>query len=318
LAAAEATLEESEKVAKDEKKKEDKDILAENADLVEAVGQDKSFDSLSSFTDDIGEKVGSVGSEVSSGATRLLGGLANLITGSTSTGQLQPTVGVSFGLPQAGPGYGGYQQNPVGSGGAVNPYYTGAEGVEVGPVNLNPLFSFQAATNDNGELALKPLVNLHLTPNGCGVLGCDKSTYEYVDYTLKSIPNPIDAVKKLFEESPDYATHGVYGDYTAPKPSYLPPGNNYGVPSSGYGAPNSGYGAPSTDYGAPSTGYQTLGNSYQAPQPSYNSPQTTYNPPQPSYNSPSVSSQPIQNVHHQHASSRNSSSWSGNPGCPPV
>ena len=69
MAAAEATLEESEKVAKDEKKEEDKDILAENADLVEAVGQDKSFDSLSSFTDDIGEKVGSVGSEVSSGAT---------------------------------------------------------------------------------------------------------------------------------------------------------------------------------------------------------------------------------------------------------
>ena len=73
MAAAEAALEESEKGAKDEKKKTtkkaDKDILAENADLVEAVGQDKSFDSLSSFTDDIGEKVGSVGSEVSSGAT---------------------------------------------------------------------------------------------------------------------------------------------------------------------------------------------------------------------------------------------------------
>ena len=70
MAAAEAALEESEKGIKDKKKKEeDKDILAENADLVEAVGQDKSFDSLSSFTDDIGEKVGSVGSEVSSGAT---------------------------------------------------------------------------------------------------------------------------------------------------------------------------------------------------------------------------------------------------------
>merc|ERR1719350_1513305 len=43
LAAAEAALEESEKDAKDEKKKkkeDDKDILAENVDLVEAVGQD--------------------------------------------------------------------------------------------------------------------------------------------------------------------------------------------------------------------------------------------------------------------------------------
>merc|ERR1719239_798197 len=47
LAAAEAALEESEKGVKDEKKKEDKEILAENADLVEAVGQDKSFDSIS-------------------------------------------------------------------------------------------------------------------------------------------------------------------------------------------------------------------------------------------------------------------------------
>ena len=72
MAAAEAALEESGKGAKDEKKttkKADKDILAENADLVEAVGQDKSFDSISSFSADIGEKVGSVGSEVSSGAT---------------------------------------------------------------------------------------------------------------------------------------------------------------------------------------------------------------------------------------------------------
>merc|ERR1712004_17515 len=126
----------------------------------------------------------------------------------------------------------------------------------------------------------KPLVNLHLTPNGCGVLGCDKATYDYVDYTLKSIPNPLDAEKSLFAESPDYSNHGVYGDYTAPKPSYLPPGNNYG--------------APSTDYGAPST-------DYGAPKPSYNGPQTTYNPPQPSYNSPSVASQQtIQNIHHHY------------------
>jgi hypothetical protein len=45
------------------------DGLEENADLVDAVGQDKSFDSLSSFTDDVSTKVGSVGSEVSSGVT---------------------------------------------------------------------------------------------------------------------------------------------------------------------------------------------------------------------------------------------------------
>ena len=114
---------------------------------------------------------------------------------------------------QNAPGYGGYPTNPVGSGGATNPYYTSPDGLELGPVNVNPLFSFQvcvypmisvckkifslwcplkkqtnlskvlrkllitvyilqAGTTDEGELALKPLVNLHLVPNGCGILGC--------------------------------------------------------------------------------------------------------------------------------------------------
>jgi len=235
---------------------------------------------------------------------RLFGGLANLITGSTSTGQLQPTVGVSFGLPQAGPGYGGYQQNPVGTGGAVNPYYTGAQGIEVGAVNLNPLFSFQAGTKEDGSVALKPLVNLHLTPNGCGVLGCDKSTYDYVDFTLKSIPNPIDAVKNLFAGEPDY---GVYGDYTAPKPSYLPPSSGYGPPSTGYGVPNSGYGPPSSGYGAPSTDYNApnyqqpsssyVSPSYQPPAASYQPSQHSYVPPHPGHTETSQTVGPV-NIHH--------------------
>ena len=56
--AAEATIE-----------KEDSDLAEENADLVDAVGQDKSFDSLASFTDDVTTKVGSVKDGVSSGVT---------------------------------------------------------------------------------------------------------------------------------------------------------------------------------------------------------------------------------------------------------
>ena len=47
----------------------DEAIAAENADLAEEVGGDRSFDSLSSFSDDITTKVGSVGSDVTSGAT---------------------------------------------------------------------------------------------------------------------------------------------------------------------------------------------------------------------------------------------------------
>ena len=71
---------------------------------------------------------------------------------SVSSENLQPTLGVSFGLPQNGPGYGGYAQNPLGTGPAVNPYYTagdskiGTDGLSVGPVNFNPLVSFQVKT----------------------------------------------------------------------------------------------------------------------------------------------------------------------------
>ena len=58
---------------------------------------------------------------------------------------------MSFGLPQNGPGYGGYAQNPLNTGPAVNPYYNqangdskiGNNGLSLGPVNFNPLVSFQ-------------------------------------------------------------------------------------------------------------------------------------------------------------------------------
>ena len=35
------------------------------------------------------------------------------------------------------------------------------------------MVSFQATTNDDGELVNKPLINLHVTPNGCGLFGCE-------------------------------------------------------------------------------------------------------------------------------------------------
>ena len=109
-----------------------------------------------------------------------LGDLINGATGSSLAQFFQPTFGVSFGLPQQGPGYGGYQQNPVGTGGAVNPYYTAdkkySNGLAVGGVDVNPLVSFQATTNENGSVVAKPLINLHLTPNGCGIFGCDDHT----------------------------------------------------------------------------------------------------------------------------------------------
>ena len=92
-------------------------------------------------------------------------------------GSLSPTVGVSFGLPTTGQRYGGYPQNPVGTGGAVNPYYDSPNGLSVGAVDVNPLLSFQATTDDDGNAVAKPLINLHLTPNGCGIFGCEADDY---------------------------------------------------------------------------------------------------------------------------------------------
>ena len=43
--------------------------MIDNSDLKDVVGQDKSFDSLASFTGDVTDKVGSVGNSVSSGVT---------------------------------------------------------------------------------------------------------------------------------------------------------------------------------------------------------------------------------------------------------
>jgi len=257
---------------------------------------EKSFDSLASFTSDVSDKVGNAANEASTGVTRIFDGLTNLLTTSTSNGQLQPTVGFSFGLPQGRPGYGGYPTNPVGTGGATNPYYTADQGLEVGPVNLNPLFSFQAATTDTGELAIKPLVNLHLTPNGCGILGC-KEYNEYGEPTLtKSIADalkdPLDALKNPFGIFDKDEHSYMSGQYTAP--SYHPPGSGYGAPQSGYGAPQSGYGAPQTGYESPQSGYGAPQTGYETPQSGYGAPQSGYGAPSPGYGAPSDGYNPSQ------------------------
>ena len=121
-------------------------------------------------------------------------------------------------------------------------------------------------------MAVKPFVNLHLTPNGCGVLGCDKTSVDEL------IPKGlVDAITNPFGlNSPDYSSHGLSSQYTAPSV----PSPSYGVPDSSYLAPSSGYGAPS--YEAPSSGYGP------PPKPSYNAPLTSYTPPKPSYSAPST------------------------------
>ena len=145
-------------------------------------------------------------------------------------------------------------------------------------------------------MAVKPFVNLHLTPNGCGVLGCDKASVD--DLLPKGI---IDAIKNPFGlVSDDYSSHGLSSHYTAPSlgSSYGIPDSSYHAPSAGYGPPNKpSYEAPSSAYGpppkptytAPSTGYGPPAPSYEAPEPAYTAPKPSYNSPKPSYSAPKPS-----------------------------
>ena len=160
-------------------------------------------------------------------------------------------------------------------------------------------FNEFSSSNDtsSGDLAVKPFVNLHLTPNGCGVLGCDKTSVD--ELIPKGI---IDAIKNPFGlVSDDYSSHGLSSHYTAPSlsSSYGVPDSSYHAPSTGYGPPNkpSSYEAPSSAYGpppkpsysAPSTGYGPPAPSYEAPAPSYQAPKPSYSAPKPSYNVPKPS-----------------------------
>lgn len=78
---------------------------------------------------------------------------------------MQPTFGVSFGLPQ--PSHGGYPINPFNSNPLYNPYgpALNSGGLNLGLVSVNPLLSVQVTKNDYGDKIVKPFVNLHVTPN---------------------------------------------------------------------------------------------------------------------------------------------------------
>lgn len=91
-------------------------------------------------------------------------GLGALGGGVNGGKRIVPTFGVSFGLPYPS---GGYPLNPYGSYPAQNPYFgaISPNGLNLGLLNVNPLVSFQVSKNEYGEKLVKPLVNLHVTPN---------------------------------------------------------------------------------------------------------------------------------------------------------
>lgn len=79
---------------------------------------------------------------------------------------IQPTIGVSFGLP--GGAFGSdYPLNPLGNNPLVNPYggINGGNGVNFGAFNVNPLVSLQFGKGELGQKKFRPLVNFHVTPS---------------------------------------------------------------------------------------------------------------------------------------------------------
>uniref|UniRef100_A0A1A9X0L1 Phenoloxidase-activating factor 2 n=1 Tax=Glossina brevipalpis TaxID=37001 RepID=A0A1A9X0L1_9MUSC len=79
-----------------------------------------------------------------------------------------PTYGISFGLPYPNNPT-GYPPNVLGEHyPAQNPHFgsIGPNGLNLGLVNINPLVSIQVQKTDYGEKVVKPLINLHVTPNG--------------------------------------------------------------------------------------------------------------------------------------------------------
>ncbi|KXJ81696.1 hypothetical protein RP20_CCG018224 [Aedes albopictus] len=117
-----------------------------------------------------------------------------------------PTFGVSFGLP-----YPSYPLNPYGPNPAGNPYFgsIGANGLNLGLVNVNPLFSFQVTKDEYGDKVVKPLVNLHVTPT--------ENIVHKVGHLLSAKKQNILHVFNQHDH-----VHNHYG-YPPPPPVYRPP-----------------------------------------------------------------------------------------------
>jgi hypothetical protein len=158
---------------------------------------------------------------------------------------VSPTFGVSFGLPYGGGG--GYPLNPYGPYPALNPY-GGPDGVNLGLVSVNPLLSVQVTQDEFGDKIVKPLVNLHVTPNhglvhkiGSLLHGLHHKPYYPISPPFNHHHHHIHMSKPY---PPYYSPHKPwqhYGGHYAPgyygyrtKNEY--PGTGNGYYSSGYGS----------------------------------------------------------------------------------
>ncbi|XP_038120367.1 uncharacterized protein LOC119770118 isoform X2 [Culex quinquefasciatus] len=173
-----------------------------------------------------------------------------------------PTFGVSFGLP-----YPSYPLNPYGPNPAGNPYFgsIGANGLNLGLVNVNPLFSFQVTKDEYGDKVVKPLVNLHVTPT--------ENIVHKVGHLLAAKKQN---VLHVFNQHEHYHNHH---SYPPPPAIYRPP---HGPPPFAHGPPPPHYGptGPNLIYTKPP------GPIYSGPGPIYPGPGPIYPGPGPILNRP--------------------------------
>lgn len=137
--------------------------------------------------------------------------------GGNNNKQVQPTFGVSFGLPQPS---NGYPINPYNSNPLHNPYGPALNGggLNLGLVSVNPLLAVQVTKNDYGDKIVKPFVNLHVTPNEHVVNKLGHLFHEKKEY--------------LLNKHEHYHHYPLYNNYP-PKP-YRPVGPPLGHPSFAY------------------------------------------------------------------------------------
>lgn len=135
--------------------------------------------------------------------------------------QVQPTFGVSFGLPQ--PSHSGYPINPFNSNPLINPYGPALNGggLNLGLISVNPLLAVQVTKNDYGDKVVKPFVNLHVTPN---------------EHVVNKLGNLFHEKKHyLLNKHEHYHHHGIHGYPHFHKPIHPP--IHYEHPPAHYGPP---------------------------------------------------------------------------------
>lgn len=208
------------------------------------------------------------------------------IGGGLGNKKVVPTFGVSFGLPYPSGAYGGYPINPFGGNPIPNPHFgaISPNGLNLGLVNVNPLVSFQVSKNEYGEKLLKPLVNLHVTPNEniiqkVGNLfhakkhGIQQSlnNVNYHHHTHQNYPPPPSIYHPHHYEEPHHYPHHHEGPHHhgGGGPEFYPSGpSGGGGGGGGYGFAQSGYGFPQSGHGG--SGYyrdaaSSSGGEYESP-----------------------------------------------------